>query len=98
MKFQNVNITTPRIEGLTKPPFYFDHNCFYACNIMFKNTSMMAINLVLFWEMMVMLQQSATQEKMRGLMQPTNLQENFCTAQYFYYIFKSVLIYDNNDP
>ena len=39
MKCQGVNIATARIEGLTKPPYYFDHRCFYAWNITFSDTS-----------------------------------------------------------
>ena len=39
MKFQKINIATARIEGLTKPPYYFDHHCFYAWSIMFQDAS-----------------------------------------------------------
>lgn len=39
MKFQEVNIATARIEGLKKAPYYFDHHCYFAWNIMFSDTS-----------------------------------------------------------
>ena len=39
MKFQEINIATARIEGLTKSPYYFDHHCYYAWDIMFSDTS-----------------------------------------------------------
>jgi len=39
MKFKKLNIATARIEGLTKPPYYFDHHCYYAWDIMFQDTS-----------------------------------------------------------
>jgi len=39
MECQELNIATARIEGLTKPPYYFDHRCYYAWSISFSNTS-----------------------------------------------------------
>lgn len=38
MKFQEINIATARIDGLTKPPYYFEHCCFWAWGIMFSDT------------------------------------------------------------
>ena len=38
MKFQKVNIATARIKGLKKPPYYFDHHCYYAWDIKVGNT------------------------------------------------------------
>ena len=48
MKFQKVNIATARIEGLTKPPYYFDHHCYYAWDIMFQDTSTFAFHNIPF--------------------------------------------------
>lgn len=48
MKFQNVNIATARIEGLTKSPYYFEEKCFYAWNIMLKDTSTLLFNNIPF--------------------------------------------------
>lgn len=39
MKFQEVNIATARIKGLEKPPYYFEHHCYYVWDIMFEDTS-----------------------------------------------------------
>lgn len=39
MKFQNVNIATAQIDGLAKSPYYFEHHCYYAWDIMFRNSS-----------------------------------------------------------
>lgn len=39
MKFQKVNIATARIEGLTKPSYYFEPHCYYAWDLMFSDTS-----------------------------------------------------------
>lgn len=39
MKCQEINIATARIEGLTKSPYYFDHHCFYAWDVLFSHTS-----------------------------------------------------------
>ena len=39
MKFHEVSIATARIEGLTKPPYYFEHHCYWAWKIMFSDTS-----------------------------------------------------------
>jgi len=44
MKFRKVNIATARIEGLTKPPYYFEHHCFYAWSIMFQDPSTFAFS------------------------------------------------------
>lgn len=44
MKCQKINIATSRIEGLTKPPYYFDHRCFYAWSITFSDTSTLLFN------------------------------------------------------
>ena len=48
MKFQKVNIATARIKGLEKPPYYFDHYCYYAWNIMFEGTSTLFFNNLTF--------------------------------------------------
>ena len=42
MKCQEINIATARINGLTKPPYYFDHRCFYAWNITFLDASILS--------------------------------------------------------
>ena len=39
MKFQKINIATARIKGLEDPPYYFESKCYYAWDIMFKDTS-----------------------------------------------------------
>jgi len=39
MKFQEVNIATARINGLTKQPYYFDHHCYWAWSIIFSDSS-----------------------------------------------------------
>jgi len=39
MKFQKVNIATARIKGLEELPYYFEHNCYYAWDIVFEDTS-----------------------------------------------------------
>ncbi len=44
MKCQEINIATGRIEGLSKPPYYFDHHCFYAWSITFSDTSTFFFN------------------------------------------------------
>ena len=44
MKFREINIATAKIEGLTKPPYYFDHHCYYAWGITFTNTSTLFFN------------------------------------------------------
>lgn len=44
MKFQNVNIATAQIDGLAKSPYYFEHHCYYAWDIMFRNSSTFAFN------------------------------------------------------
>jgi hypothetical protein len=48
MKCQEINIATARIEGLTKPPYYFDHRCFYAWSITFSDTSTLFFNNLSF--------------------------------------------------
>lgn len=48
MKFQKVNIATARIKGLEKPPYYFDHKCYYAWEIMFKDNSTLFFNNLSF--------------------------------------------------
>lgn len=44
MKFQKINIATARITGLTEPPYYFDHHCYYAWDIVFQDASTFAFN------------------------------------------------------
>lgn len=39
MKFQEIGVATARINGLTKDPYYFEHKCFWAWDIMFSDTS-----------------------------------------------------------
>ena len=48
MKFQNVNIATAQIEGLAKSPYYFEHHCYYAWDIMFRNSSTLIFNNIPF--------------------------------------------------
>ena len=48
MKCQEINIATARIEGLTNPPYYFDHRCFYAWSITFSDTSTLFFNNLSF--------------------------------------------------
>ena len=48
MNFQKINIATARIEGLTEPPHYFDHHCYYTWNLVFKDTSTFAFNNIPF--------------------------------------------------
>ena len=42
MKSQEVNIATARIEGLNKPPYYFEHHCYFAFDILFSDSSSLA--------------------------------------------------------
>lgn len=39
MKFREINIATAEIEGLAKPPYYFEHHCYYAWGITFNKPS-----------------------------------------------------------
>lgn len=39
MNFQKVNVATARIEGLIKPPYYFDEKLYYAWDILFFDSS-----------------------------------------------------------
>lgn len=48
MKFQKINIATARIDGLTKQPYYFDHHCYYAWDIMFNDTSTFLFDNIAF--------------------------------------------------
>ena len=40
----NINIGTAIITGLTKPFYYFEHRCWYAWDIMFKDPSTLMFN------------------------------------------------------
>ena len=44
MKCQGINIATARIHGLNRPPYYFDHKCFYAWGIDFSDSSTLFFN------------------------------------------------------
>lgn len=44
MKFSEINIATGKIEGLDKPPYYFNHRCYYAWEISFYDTSTLTFN------------------------------------------------------
>ena len=44
MIFKKVNITTARIEGLEKQPYYFNHKCYWAWDIIFSDTHTFAVN------------------------------------------------------
>ncbi len=39
MEFLNVSVATARITGLKKKPYYFEHKCYYAMDIMFQDAS-----------------------------------------------------------
>ena len=44
MKTQVVNIATASINGLTKSPYYFEHHCYYAWDIMFEDSSTLSFD------------------------------------------------------
>lgn len=46
MKFQEVNIATARIEGLTTSPYDYDRNCNWEWHIFFSDASTRFKNLV----------------------------------------------------
>lgn len=48
MKFKKINIATARIKGLKKPPYYFNHLCYYAWDIMFEDTSTLLLDNLTF--------------------------------------------------
>lgn len=48
MKFKKINIATARIKGLKKPPYYFNHLCYYAWDIMFEDTSTLLFDNLTF--------------------------------------------------
>ncbi len=48
MKCQGINIATARIHGLNRPPYYFDHKCFYAWSIEFSDSSTLFFNNIPF--------------------------------------------------
>ena len=39
MEFVKANISTGRITGLEKEPYYFEHHCYYAMGIIFEDVS-----------------------------------------------------------
>ena len=43
MTFKDVNITTARIEGLEKEPYYFEHKCYWAWDIIFSTPNTFAV-------------------------------------------------------
>ncbi len=44
MRFQKLNIATARIKGLKGVPYYFEHKCYFALDIMFYDTSSLGFN------------------------------------------------------
>ena len=44
MKFVEIEIGTARINGLNKPPYYFEHRSYYVWDIMFSDTSTLSFN------------------------------------------------------
>ena len=75
MKFQKVNIATARIKGLKKPPYYFDHHCYYAWDIMFEDTS------TLFFYNLPFIKVGNTEEE--GEVFCNQLKENFNEAHIY---------------
>lgn len=75
MKFQKVNIATARIKGLKKSPYYFDHHCYYAWDIMFEDTS------TLFFYNLPFIKVGNTEEE--GEVFCNQLKENFNEAHIY---------------
>lgn len=94
MKFQKINIATARIKGLEDPPYYFESKCYYAWDIMFKDTSTLLFANLPCIKVGNTIEESEIfcNELKENFKKGQICQENLCIAQPCDYIFEGVLI------